>query len=85
LCGARSLITGQDIFNFRLPTCFESHGNRFYSENLQSFLLIQSKIANRHLAIVNLDLGLTMRQHSEQAVDREMQQHVSDDRNNDRH
>ena len=36
------------------------------------------------MPIADLDRGLAMRQHAEQSIDRQMQQHVNDDGNHER-
>jgi hypothetical protein len=61
LCGARSLISCQDIADFQLP------------------------IADWHLAIGNeSNLRFAMRDDTQQSVDGQMQNYVSNDRNSDR-
>src|ERR1700730_7730737 len=92
LCGARSLITCQIISNFRLPIadwcCRYLNSNQLRKRERDDFGLISpySQIGNRQSAIGDaLNLCLTMRQHSEQAIDCQMQQDISDYRDYDRH
>jgi hypothetical protein len=81
LCGARSLITCQGISHCdcQLPIGLRHENAR----NDFDLIIRQWQIGNPHLAIGMLNRRLAVRQHSQQAIDGEMQQDVGDYRNND--